>query len=364
MNLKKRHISREFEHITFDFSLINKLIPPFLGKLTLLSMLPAFLYGCDIAAETAGPPAIQACPAPISEICLSTDISEIEKMDVFVFRDDWMQKLDCYQRFDNMKEWDGTVVSGSGPRIITILANSPYERNDWLSLNSRSYLKNVTVRLEDETRGCAATAGEIYADTEENGLSGRKDLFLQPFASEVALNSISCDFTGRPYSGERLSGARVYLTNVNAESGILDEAGKAPRRIINAGRLCLEDMENFKEPDLLMQEIGEDIGRNPISPDIRLWCYQSAHPEESPGTPYTRLVIEGRISGRTYYWPIDINRDTDQEPGIWRNRRYAYDVKITRKGSTSPDVPVKPEDISINQEVTEWKEIKEYEVTF
>ncbi len=336
------------------------ILPPFLGILSTLIMLPAFFYGCKTADRAPVP--LQAARAPESHS--ANEASGIRTLDIFVFNNDIFQKLDCYQRFDDMELWNGAVISGSGNRIISILANSPYGREEWFRINTRAYLKDVVLRLEDESREHLFMSGEKTADTDGYALPAKEELHLEPFASEIFLNSISCDFSGKPYAGERLSEVRVYLTNVNAECRILDEDNAAPTRIINAGRLHEEDMEGFTQPDIIMQEIDEDIGPEAVHPDIRLLCYRNGSFRETPGTPYTRLVIEGKVSGRTYYWPININRDTGVEPGVWRNRRYVYDVMITGKGSSDPDTPVTTNESVINQKVTEWKEMKEYRVSF
>ncbi len=326
----------------------------------LLNMLPAFFYGCTTDAESLLPPV----STHETRVSFGNETEEIDNLDIFVFKDDRMQKLDCYQRFDDMGEWKGKVISGSGKRIISVIANSPYQREDWFPINSRAYLEGLSATLENERRGRSLMYGEIRIRAGSDKSSAKEKLALIPYASEIALNSISCDFSGRPYAGENIRNAKVYLTNVNAECSLLGDEEAAPRRIINAGGFSEEDAEEFLEPDLIMQEIKGDIGKRTVYPDIRLRCYQSNHPDETPGTPYTRLVIEGELDGHTYYWPININRDGSDEPGVWRNRRYSYDIILTRKGSTDPDTPIKTEGIHINQEVAEWKEMEEYRVSF
>ncbi len=358
MEEKHRHKSRERHNYTLRFNSFLNMFPPFLGKLsTLMILLPAFFYSCGNAAEDLMP----RPPARAPEI---RHPSGIRTMDIFVFKNDRARTLDCYQRIDDMELWDGTVVSGSGDMTITILANTPYGRNDWLRMGTHSYLKDVILNLEDERKESLFMAGEITAESHKSRIAGKKDLPLEPFACEILLNSISCDFSGRPYAGEKLSDVRAYLTNVNAECRILDDDSAAPTRIINAGRLHEEDLEKFAQPDIIMQEIPGEIGPDPVNPDIRLLCYSNCSSKETPGTPYTRLVIEGKVSGSTYYWPVSINRGTGDEEGVRRNRRYVYDIRITRKGTSDPDIPALTEDIIINQKVTEWKGMEEYEVSF
>ena len=76
-------------------------------------------------------------------------------------------------------------------------------------------------------------------------------------------------------------------------------------------------------------------------------------------------MIEGMLDGELYYWPIDINRDADShEYGVLGGHRYIYDIKITRKGSSDPDIPVRTEDFVISQKIAEWREKENYAVVF
>lgn len=354
-NICRKNLSSATFITIFSF---RHAIMPFLGALTLSGILPATLYCCSGSPEE-----IQPSPALcMTKVSLQQDVSVIRSLDIFVFNDDELQRLDCYQRFEEMDDWTGTVVSGSGKRILTAVANCIYEREDWLPLRSRSHLKSFNLRLEDEVRQSPVMTGEIHMTTGRNN-PGKTSLKLKPLASEIVLNSISCDFSGRPYEGARVTDAVAYLTNVNAEYSLLEDKNSGPRRIINAGGLCEDDIEEFMDSGLIVQDIAGEISRRTIYPDIRLRCYRSDKPEEGPGTPYTRLVIEGTLAGTRYYWPIDINREDGGE-GIEEGKRYTYDIKITRKGSLDPDIPIKTADFSVIQTISEWKEQERYEVKF
>ena len=129
-----------------------------------------------------------------------------------------------------------------------------------------------------------------------------------------------------------------------------------------------QDMALFKDKTLIYSDL-ENISSIPSSPSCRFLCYPSNSPEESLGTPFTRLVIEGRIQGETWYWPIDINRDANQMGtgsciGIERNSRYVYDINITSKGTKYPNTPVTSEMTEIQFETKEWKEKEAYYVAF
>lgn len=353
---RKHKTSRGFSKLNFYTSRITGLFQPFLGNL--LSILPALFYSCVPAAENPG----FRTSEPVTKVSLAYPTEGIGTLDVFVFKDNPLQKLDCYQRFGSMDEWRGSVVSSSGNRIISVLANSPYGKDHWLNMNSRGFLNEVHMNLEDETAENHVMFGETSVDTYRN--EEAEYLHLRPLVCEVRLNSICCDFTGKAYDGERIKDMKVYLTNVNAECRLSDDDGPSPMRIINAGRLEEDDIAGFKDPGIIMRSIDGEIGKKAVRPGINLWCYENCHEEETPGTPYTRLVIEGRISGRTCYWPIDINRDTEYEPGVRRGICHSYDIVITRKGTSEPDIPVKADDITINHKVKRWNEKEEYEVRF
>ena len=339
---------------------IKYAIQPFLGIITLIFALPALVYCCSGSPETIMP----AHTAFATKVDLKQTPTDMESLDIFVFHDDRFQKLDCYQRFENMSEWKGKIVSGNGKRILTAIANCPYGRDDWLSLSSRSHLKNFSINLEDESGDRAVMTGETYVSARsENSLSS--ELTLRPLSSEIVLRSLSCDFTGKPYSGEKLTDVRVYLTNVNAELPLLEDLEGGPTRIVNAGCLCDEDVDAFACRDIIVQSIRQAIGKNVIYPDIRLRCYRNDCIKESPGTPFTRLVIEGQLDGKVYYWPIDINRNGDSsDEGITGGHRYIYDIRITRKGSSDPDTPVRTEDFVLSHNITEWEEKENYAVIF
>ncbi len=343
------------EHILFkSFTLkscCSSFHPSVLGK-TMLSLLPALSCGCT--AEGLVPSAGTAdCKATI-QLNGKMSADDLTSMDIFVFKDDDLQTLDCYQRIERPEEWDGNVCSSAGDRTMIICANSGKGVNEWARIRSREGLEKISASLEQESRDHPFMSGEARIIARE-GLQISADLSLRPLASEIWLRSICCDFTDKPYAGEEITEVKVYLTNINAECGMLDEGEILPRRLINSARLCPEDLDSFDDPGLIYQELDMNIGRAWVKPEIRLWCYPSNASEESIGTPFSRLVIEGKIAGQTYYWPVNINRNSGSG-GIDRNRQYIYDIKITRKGSTDPDIPVEVDDIEMTIKTAIWEE--------
>ncbi len=329
---------------------------PVLGFTTILTLLPAMLYGCTLPDHAAGKEDMETAVRIMKGN--GTLLSDAVCIDVLVFNDDRMQKLDTYQRFGMNACSSVKIGSTAGDKLVTAVINSRRDRYEWAGITVRQDMEDVLLNLEDETRECPAMSGEcrIRAGSPVN-------LTVARLSSEIVLRSVSCDFRGKGYEGESIRNARVYLTNVNAEVPAFSESGYAPRRIINGGRLNPEDMKAFREPESMVRELPDDIGPEPARPDIRLRCYPNEAEEESPGTPFTRLVIEGEVGGITYYWPIEINRDQGGS-GIGRNSRYVFDIRIGRLGNTDPDTPIRPGDADITMNIQPWEEKEEYGVRF
>lgn len=277
--------------------------------------------------------------------------------DIFVFEDDRRRRLDTYQR---MKVKDGTVsaVSTTGPKIIAVVVNSGKDRKDWAGIDSWDALDKVRSRISEEDPESPLMSG--YAR-----IGSRIDrdcrIELSPLLAQVVVRSISCDFTGKAYENESLKDAKVYLTNVSASCGILDGSGASVIETINTAGLNASDLALLQSPGILSARLPSSIGSVAATVDASLYCYPNSCREESLGSRFTRLVIEGKVRGVTYYWPIDINREdfgpVQGSSGIERNRKYVFDIKLTRTGSFDPDVPVSAADVEINCRIEPWHEM-------
>ena len=148
-----------------------------------------------------------------------------------------------------------------------------------------------------------------------------------------------------------------------------DTAGRQKGRD-DEERMDMSAVSGFKDTGIIYREIDEDIGEDAIYPDIILFCYPNDAGEETAGSPFTRLVIEGRIRGETYWYPITINRGDfgiasgGDGRGIGRNMMYSYDITIRRTGTKDPDIPVSLEDVTISCPVEPWEDIDSGTVSF
>lgn len=283
----------------------------------------------------------------------------IRTLDILIFGTDSLQRLESYQRFEAPAADRIFLATTAGDKQVFACANSRYEAEDWMKVNSVYGLEDFCVELESERRDFPTMSGacSISAGETSGGV-----LSMRRLTCEIVLNSIRCDFRGKPYEGEPMQDARIYLINVNAQSRIFDDSDGKPLKIVNVGSMNVADTDKFEEPDLIVQDLTARIGEEALFPGISLRCCPNHGTEESPGSPFTRLVIEGKVQGETYYWAVTVNRD--EGSGIESACRYIYDITIRRKGSRDPDSPASIEDIGFIYKETEWEEKEPYTVFF
>lgn len=334
---------------------------PVLGFIILL--LCPVLHGCESLHFTDSH-FTAAEKVPVKMSVHSKGTMDGEALDILVFRDDQTQYLECWQRVNVNEEEEVTIASMNGDKIVMACSGMmDKSHEDWMWVSSMASLSDAWSDLENEAADSPVMSGSCSFKA-GSSLSERPVLTLRRLSSEIHLRSLSCNFKGRPYEGEKLSDVHIYLTNVNASCRIWNDQGNAAR-IINQGRLVMEDVSRFCDSSLVLQHIEGEVGASTVKTDIRLRCYPNQAKEEGPGSPFTRLVIQGVLDGNVWYWPIDINRDGgSSEEGIMANCIYTYDIVLTRKGSADPDTAIKTGTASITMEVKRWEDKEDYTVAY
>ena len=277
-------------------------------------------------------------------------------LDILTFDDDRLARLDAYQTISDYNEDIAYVESTGGKKIIFFCTTGPHHKYEWKGINSYSalnqmlsYLKHESRDLLTKTGECRTTAGDKFAS-----------VILKPLVCKIQIEAFSYDFSGTPYSKSQITELKAYLINVNSSCPLIYTYPEKPIQIINHGRLSTEDLKCMTDPSLLYSEIN-DIQRKAAV----FFCMPNYGIEGNHGNPPTRLVLEGRIDGHTYYWPINIG--TQVEDGTYiveRNHCYAYDIHIRRKGTTDPDIPISIDTCEIDLNIKSWIEKKEYGIEF
>lgn len=315
-------------------------------------------------------PALFSCCSPIDEphsaVMFNAERpmngTEVRTLDIFTFNDDELRRLDSYQRIEYPDSDEIGIRSQNGDKHIILCANAHISKEDWAGVNSVESLEGRYADLMAERRECLLMTGRSDLRT---GIGTGNAIVMRPLIAEVVLKSIRCDFTGKTYEGKEVTDVCVYLTNVNARCQMLAEGKIKPTHIINTGGPDMDAIMSMAEPDMLFKELKEPVGNTVCQTDIRLLCYPNSWPEESPGTPFTRLVIEGSLDGDRYIWPIEVNRaEGETDAGIHRNCSYVHDVVLTRKGLLSHDDKFETDMMTINMDVVKWKEKERYSIPY
>lgn len=308
-----------------------------------------FLSGC---CPDALPEADSFHSTHASFISAHNNPSSGSALDIFAFENDRLRRLDSYQRTDGFEGNTAYASSTTGPKIFFFCLSSGISRYEWADMNSYGSLSKVRIDLENETRECLTRTGECRIDDGEDA----KEVILKPLVAQIRLDRISCDFSGTPYAGQNITDVMAYLTNVNATYGLMGSGTRGPERIINQGMLKPGDLKTFRDQGLVFAELTENLGTASVRPDINFLCFPNSG-NDVIGSPCTRLVIEGKIDGMTYYWPINVK-------DIERNCRYVYDIVIRRKGTSDPETPINLDACTVQYDIKPWEEKEEYRIRF
>ena len=268
--------------------------------------------------------------------------------------------LDSYQRIDS---WDGSPVGGasrSGDKLLVAFANYARDRYAYGAMNCLESLSGIAFPLsqEDPSRPLMSGRQDIHAGNDCT-------LELEPSLARIYVESLCCDFSGKAYEGETLKDVSIYLTNVCSEYRPL--SGECVSWM-NTGMFSETDAQRLSHPEMLRSNLRGEAGSSVLFPDICLYTYPNQLPEESLNGRFTRLVIEGTLMGRKYYYPININREgfgyASGVEGIAAAKNYVMNITLTRIGTDDPDKPVSSETVSVKAAVLPWDEFPEYVVHF
>ena len=261
-------------------------------------------------------------------------------LDIFVFRDGAVKSLDSYSRVQSAGLGVASVISGSGDRIVAMIGGARLRPGQIASVRCYEDLESLYVSLEQESADSPIMSGETVICA---GTQGPWGIVLEPLLSKVEVVGLSVKMKGA-YAGKRLTDIQAYLTNVNGTCQPLRRDGFRPVEVLNSGRLRDMDMERLSSPQLLRvrPRVSREMNGEVTYETFSLYCYPNDVLEESSGSPFTRLVIQGEMDGQTYYYPVPINRPgygyAAGKQGVCRNVNYVMDIHISRPGTLSPEI--------------------------
>ena len=301
-----------------------------------LCHLPAFLFFACSPYEAPEEPAPGA--RKVQMYIYSSGNTSLQGLDLLFFQDAPFYRLDAYQHVDRITGNRVTGTSSTAARQVVILSGYPADTYPWSGVRNLESLSDLPFRLEDED-----PAAPMLYGVSEAGTMGK--VTLRPMLSKVTLRSVGCDFSGRPYAGERLQDVRAYLTYVRQECHPFAPEDP-PAAWLNAGRLDEAQTAALTHPETVLRSLTPSLGGR-IRPDASFYGYPNPSDGTQFGSPVTRLVIEGKLRGVTYYYPIDL-------PGLEADVQYRLDVTLTRAGTTDPDTPAVAGSIRLESQVLDW----------
>ena len=284
----------------------------------------SFSSGRDILATSVGlqirPPQGGDTPTRANDWYL------IRRLDLFVFNDDEIGALDAYTRSYAYSPSSVTVHSASGGKRLVAIANYAFPDDVATRVFCYEDLCRTVVDFTDDHPSFPVMSGESRFVAGEDEAPG---LLLEPLMSTVEIRALRC----RMDDGRTLRDVRVYLTGVCNRAEVLRQEGFLPAETLNNGGLSETDLGRLAYSGMVYKYLGNGRDGGNYGSAV-LYCYPNEAEDESVASPYTRLVVEGVLDGRTCYYPIPINRGAGAgEPGVGRNCRYVFDLTLTRPGT-------------------------------
>ena len=311
--------------------------------------LPAFVCSCVQApvprpARNAGQIYIQWSNYPIPEA-----------LDLFFYDTLGARRLDSYQQI--LRPADDAPLyglSGAGARYVVALTGVPGSLPAWPETGTYGNLCKLSYSLADENPDSPRLSGECLVP---DGLSRLAELPLRTCLSAIRIQSLACDFSGRPYAGAPFFLQQLFLTYAGAECHPLGAGDGYPVSWINPGKLDSTAVQRLGCPEMVLQEGLGAIGPERVYPERTLYCYANPAQEATMGHPVTHLVLSGTVEGQLCYYPIPL-------PGLEPGCCYVLDITLRRMGTPDPDQPAVPGSYRLESRVRPWEEREPYTVTF
>lgn len=277
-------------------------------------------------------------PSTKASVTSGADMT-VQSLQVFVFLGD---NLDVY---GSSKGNSLTVQCTPGVREIYVLANAPSLEN----ITTKAALLATASELEKSSVQACNSFEMIGSTTEELSLANSDiTVPIRHITSRVVVSSVKKQFKSSALEALEFKIVNMFLVNVAGDCTY--GGGSSPSIWYNK----LADHNEL--PEIIKDNVNAVVtASKPHTATHTFYAYpnptQNDSDSETWSPRYTRLVIETKLGDETFYYPISL-------PGIESNKSYNIsEIKITRPGSTSPDVPVSYLDCSFTVTVEPWDDV-------
>ena len=259
----------------------------------------------------------------------------INTLQVFVFDEGGILEA------SDMTESESVVLTcKTGPKKVVSLVNAP----EMTDVTTYSALCSASSFLDDNTIDSMVMSGE----TEVNlTATSSVTIPVSRLAAKVVLRQVMNNFKFKSDQDAEFLVTHVYLLNVGAERGYLSAA--TPKQWYN-----MMELDTFDSPAFTYEQLSSPV-KLPYSStwtaDKYFYCYPNPTETDSSDETWsarrTRLVLEATLDGEVMYYPVTL-------PVIEPNSSYEVTVRITRRGSPSPDIPVTGIAAEFSVDVQSW----------
>ena len=289
---------------------------------------------------------------------IQSDDNHIQTLEIFVFRinpgaqDDGV--LDGYRKFTAAELGDLTnleVQTTTGEKMIYAVANS--HRANWKGINTRALFEQQTAVLDDEGLKNFIMVGGAQ---EHLKIASTVSFVIKRLVARVKVNSIKTAFKDGPYEDMELQEVKAYLLHAQAEKLICNGKGDN-LRVYNQGEAKKDDADACTMEGMIYDNIGSSISDAGYTTPHYLYSFENGFSQEQDGKKFTRIVVEGKLNGTVYYYPVVLKE-------LKRNCCYSVDITIKRPGSTDPNSDVEKGTLLATVSVKDWEPASDSVVEF
>lgn len=273
-------------------------------------------------------------------------------IDVFFFDTLSPQYLDSYQRL----RADDTMhaLSSVGVKRVAALSVNSGSAMTWAGVRTYADLSKYSFSLKEDSPEKPLLAGEKVLG---EGVSRVADLQMRTSLVRIVLRSVSCDFSGTPYTGWSFDNSLIYMQYAGVEARPFGPHAGIPVSTVNQGWLDSTAVMAFPRPEMLLQTGVGNVWRQNVVAEKEFWCYSNEADSAALGRPVTRIVLEGYVGEHLCYYPIEL-------PGLRAGRTYSLDVTLKKMGTPDPDIPASADMVSLGGSCVPWNMCDQREEIF
>ncbi len=279
----------------------------------------------------------------------SSGETKVNDFQVFVF--DENERLEAYGEQTGKSSL--TLGLFPGQKKIHVLANAPKVSN----IVDYEDLYSLVSNLKDN--GVSSFVMEGYQSLKVGSTDFSTEVQASRLVSKVSLVKIVNDLEPI-YGSLDFALSRAYLTNVAGNRGYSAEGHSAAAPTLWFHKMKYVESDGISA--LTMAGYGDEkiMNSKSYSTPQHFYCYPNPTEQDSVNDSwsprYTKLVVEIKLGGQLYYYPLPLGR-------LEQNTAYQVSLTVTRPGSLDPDTPYNPDSGSFDIKVVDWNTGKSIDET-